>query len=219
MNWTEFLKTEKEKDYFKNIIARVQEDAKMNEIYPKQEDIFNAFKYCEFDNMRVVLLGQDPYINPNEAMGMCFSVPVGISVPPSLRNIFKEIKDDLNIDPPNHGCLIDWAKQGVFLLNTSLTVRRSNSGSHTNLGWQEFTDNVISIINNLDRPIVYMLWGAHAKNKKALLNNPNHLVLETSHPSFFSVNKGFFGCKHFSKCNKFLITNGQEPINWSLANV
>ena len=216
MNWKDIFKEEKEKPYYKKITEFLEEEAKTYTIYPKREDIFNAFKLTQFDEVKVVILGMDPYINENQAHGLSFSVLPGNPIPPSLKNIFKELKSDLVFNPPNHGCLIDWAKQGVLLLNSALTVRSGESGSHSKIGWHKFTDSIISRLNERNSPQVFMLWGSHARSKKELINNPNHLILEAVHPSPLSAHQGWFGCKHFSKANDFLIKNNIAPINWEL---
>ena len=216
MNWQSIIKEESSKDYFKQISSFIQEDAKQHKIYPAHKDIFNAFKYCPFDKVKVVCLGQDPYHNPGEAHGLSFSVLPGIKLPPSLQNIFKELKSDLNINTPNHGCLTSWAEQGVLLLNSFLTVRQNQPGSHQNIGWHLFTDKIISILNNKDSPIIFVLWGNFAKKKKTLITNKRHYIIESAHPSPFSAYSGFFGSKPFSKINNFLIENNIEPINWKI---
>lgn len=217
MNWNEFIRSEKEKDYFKQLVSLVLEYGKKNIIYPNSKDVFNAFKYSKLDNIKVLILGQDPYINPNQAHGLAFSVPIEEEPPPSLKNIFKEIQSDLNLSTTDftNGCLIPWAEQGVFLLNTVLTVPAGISGGHQGFGWETFTDNAIKLINEQDRPIVHMLWGNFAKTKKKLLTNPKHLILTGAHPSPLSC-KGFFGGKYFSKANEFLIKNNIEPIDWRI---
>lgn len=216
MSWKQFIESESKKDYYKIIIDHVQQDAKKHTIYPKHEDIFNAFKYCSLDKVKVVILGQDPYINPGQAHGLSFSVPTDTQLPPSLKNIFKELKSDLGIDTPAHGCLELWARQGVLLLNSTLTVRQGQSNSHKNFGWETFTDAAIKKVNELEQPIVYLLWGSHARSKNKYITNSKHLVLESVHPSPLSAHNGFFGSKPFSQVNKFLIKNNVEPIDWSL---
>lgn len=216
-SWKEFIDSEMKKEYFGNISKFLSEESKQHAIYPPKEDIFNAFTYCEINNVKVVILGQDPYHGKDQAHGLSFSVRPGIPVPPSLKNIYKETKTDLKSEADfSYGCLIRWTDRGVFLLNSILTVRASMPGSHRDCGWQTFTDNTIKVLNDLDRPIVFMLWGAFAKNKKNLLTNKKHLVLEAAHPSPYSAYSGFFGCKHFSKANEFLIKNNIEPINWDI---
>lgn len=216
MEWEDFIQEEMKKDYFYNLFKFLSLEEEKYKIYPAKENIFNAFKYCKFNDTKVVILGMDPYIKPNQAHGLSFSVPSGEIIPPSLNNIFKEIKTDL--DKKNHrftsGNLEGWSQQGVLLLNTALTVRHGQSGSHMHCGWQTFTNKIISIINSQDRPIVYLLWGAFAKSKKYLINNDKHLLLDSPHPSPLSAHRGFFGNKHFSRANNFLIQNGIEPIDW-----
>ena len=219
MNWQSIIKEESSKDYFKQITYFVQEDSKQHKIYPPHKDIFNAFKYCPFDKVKVVCLGQDPYHNPGEAHGLSFSVLPGVKLPPSLQNIFKELKNDLNIAAPNHGCLTSWAEQGVLLLNSFLTVRQNQPGSHQNIGWHIFTDKIISLLNNKNTPTVFVLWGNFAKKKKGLITNPAHLIIEGVHPSPLSAYSGFFGSKPFSKINNFLIENNIDPINWEIDNI
>jgi len=215
MNWQEFIKLEMQKDYFHNLDDLLREEEKKYTIYPSKDNIFKAFDLCPLDKVKVVILGQDCYFNPGEAMGLAFSVPSTVSIPSSLRNIFTEIKTDLNFDHKfTHGDLIEWAKQGVLLLNSALTVRKGEPGSHSKYGWWQFTDNAIKLLNSLERPIVFLLWGAHAKSKTHLITNEQHLVLQSAHPSGLSAHKGFFGNKHFSKTNDFLIKNNIEPIQW-----
>jgi uracil-DNA glycosylase len=216
MIWKDIIEEEKAKLYFQEIMRFVYEDSKKHTIYPQSKDIFNAFKYCPLNDVRVCILGADPYINPGQAHGLSFSVHKGIDPPPSLLNIYKELKDDLNIDPPSHGCLIGWAKQGVLLLNSVLTVRQGQSGSHKPAGWETFTDQIIRVINEQDSPIVYLLWGSFARSKKHLLGNPKHLVMEAPHPSPLSAHRGFFGSKPFSQTNHFLTANGSLPIDWAV---
>ena len=179
-------------------------------------DIFNAFKYTPYSEVKAVILGQDPYHGEGQAHGLCFSVKDGVEPPPSLVNIYKELKSDLGIEPPRSGCLTKWAKQGVLLLNTTLTVRAGAANSHSKCGWQEFTDEVIRILAKREKPMVFLLWGANARAKKSLIGGSTHLILECAHPSPLSAFNGFFGCKHFSKTNDFLIKNGETPINWDL---
>lgn len=215
-NWNELIKEEKQKDYFKNLVKFVQINGKKYTIYPDHKLVYSAFNLCHYDDVKVVILGQDPYHGPNQAHGLAFSVMNNVPVPPSLMNIFKEINSDLSIPIPSTGCLTPWAKQGVLLLNTILTVNEGQPGSHKGFGWEVFTDKVISCINQNNNPIVFLLWGAFAKSKKKLLTNPNHLILEASHPSPLGAYMGFKGCKHFSKTNEFLIKNNLKPIDWSV---
>lgn len=215
MNWKDIFNEEFSKDYYKQLIKSVLNDAQNNNVYPPHQDIFNAFKLTPLDKVKVVILGQDPYHGPNQAHGLSFSVNSGIKTPPSLNNIFKEIKSDVNVSLSDN-CLIPWAKQGVLLLNSFLTVVEGKPLSHSKIGWQTFTDTIISHINNVDAPIVYLLWGAPSRKKKDLITNPKHLVLEAAHPSPLSAHNGFFGCKHFSKTNEFLKQNNLTEIDWSL---
>jgi uracil-DNA glycosylase len=182
-------------------------------------DIFNALKKTDFDDVKIVLLGQDPYHEQGQAMGLSFSVPRGQKIPPSLVNIYKEIYAELDVQPKSHGDLTGWAEQGVLLLNTSLTVREHLANSHKNKGWEQFTDAIIRAVNAQDRPVVYLLWGRPAQNKISMLTNPKHLILKAPHPSPLSAYRGFFGCKHFSQANDFLKANGIEPIDWQIENI
>jgi uracil-DNA glycosylase len=217
MDWQSFIRAEQAKPYYSELVRLIEEDRKAHTIYPPSKDIFNAFKYCPLDKTKVVIIGQDCYHGPGQAHGLSFSVPPGVPIPPSLRNIFKEISTDLGQPyTPSSGCLIPWAKQGVLLLNSVLTVRQGEPGSHSQYGWETFTDNVIKLLNGLDRPIVYILLGAYAKSKGKLITNTKHLQLHASHPSPFSAYNGFFGSKVFSKCNDFLVSNNIQPINWNL---
>ncbi len=215
-SWDELLKTEFNKPYFKSLEEFIDNEYKTKIVYPKMDDIFNAFKYTDYKNIKVVILGQDPYHNEFEAMGLSFSVPKGIKIPPSLVNIYKELHDDIGIDIPNTGDLTPIAKEGVFLLNTTLTVLKNQPLSHYNKGWEIFTDEVIKIINNKNEPVVFILFGSNARKKKALITNPKHFIIETVHPSPLSAYNGFFGSKPFSKANKFLMNNEIEPIDWSV---
>jgi uracil-DNA glycosylase len=218
--WAAFLKAEKEKDYFPELTKKVLEDGKTHRIFPKRGDLFNAMKHCSLGNTRVVILGQDPYIAEGQAHGLSFSVPCGADIPPSLQNVFKEINVDLNLPQPNHGCLISWAEQGVLLLNSYLTVRQGQSGSHRSFGWQHLTDAAISLLNDRETPCVFILWGNDAKKKKPLITNDRHLILEGAHPSPLSANKGgFFGGRYFSRCNDFLIDSKLSPINWKIESL
>lgn len=215
-DWDLVLKDEFEKDYFLNIKEFVNEEYKLKTIYPPYEDILNSFKLTPLSNVKVVILGQDPYHEEGQAHGLAFSTPKGKSIPRSLKNIFKEINNEYSYPIPESGCLEKWAKQGVFLLNSVLTVEKGNANSHSKCGWQTFTDNVIRILNNQTRPIVFLLWGKQAEKKKELITNPNHLVLITSHPSPFSARKGFLGSNHFKLANQFLKENDIDEINWRL---
>ena len=215
-NWFELLKPEFEKDYFKNLQKFLDKEYSSYTIYPKIENVFNALNLTKFCDVKVVILGQDPYHEPGQAHGLAFSVESG-ALPPSLQNIFKEIKDDLNITmTPNNGNLTPWAKQGVLLLNTVLTVRRGQANSHKNMGWEIFTSKIIELLNARETPIVFLLWGGQAKKIGEKITNKNHFVLSCSHPSPLSAYNGFFGCKHFSKANKFLIEHNLIPINFQI---
>ena len=187
-----------------------------NPIYPPAQDIFNAFHLTPLSEVKVVILGQDPYHEPGQAHGLCFSVQKGVDIPPSLQNIYKELHDDIGFEIPSHGCLTPWAEQGVLLLNAVLTVRAHAAASHQNKGWEEFTDAVIRAVNEVDRPVVFLLWGGFARGKRSMLNNPKHLVLEAPHPSPLSAYRGFFGCRHFSQANAFLEEHGVRPVDWTL---
>lgn len=216
-SWLAVLQNEFKSDYFKNLKLFLLKEKKEKAVfYPPGSQIFNAFNLCPFDQVRVVILGQDPYHGPGQAHGLCFSVPEGIPQPPSLQNIFKEIKLDVGIDMPNHGNLEKWAKQGVLLLNSSLTVRQHNPGSHFGQGWEVFTDAVIKIISDKKDNVVFLLWGSPAQKKGQVVDNKKHLVLTAPHPSPLSSYRGFFGCKHFSKTNEYLRKYQLNPIDWQL---
>ena len=217
--WDSVLEEEFKKDYFLKIKEFTDEEYKTKTIYPPKEQIFNAFKYCSINNVKVVILGQDPYHEEGQAHGLAFSTPAGHPIPRSLKNIVKEIKEEYNYPIPDSGQLTPWAKQGVFLLNTVLTVEEGKANSHSDCGWQIFTDNVIKILNNEDHPIVFMLWGKQAEKKKELITNPNHLILISSHPSPFSARRGFLGCNHFKLANEFLKENGLDEIDWQIKNL
>ena len=215
-DWLEPLKEEFKKPYYRDLYQKVNEEYKTQTIYPSSDDLFNAFHFTPLSQVKVVILGQDPYHGEGQAHGLCFSVKKGVEIPPSLVNIYKELHDDLGCSIPDHGYLKKWADQGVLLLNTVLTVRAHQANSHRGIGWEEFTDAAIKILNEQDRPMVFMLWGSPARAKKAMLTNPKHLILEAPHPSPLSAYRGFFGCRHFSKCNAFLIKNGLDPIDWQI---
>ena len=214
--WDNVLKDEFEKDYFIKIRKFVDREYETKTIYPPYDEIFNAFKLTALNDVKVVILGQDPYHEAGQAHGLAFSTPEGRPIPRSLKNIFKEINAEYDYPIPESGCLESWAKQGVFLLNTVLTVEDGNANSHSKCGWQTFTDNVIKILNQQSQPIVFMLWGKQAEKKKELITNTNHLVLITSHPSPFSARRGFFGSEHFRLANEFLNKNNKEEIDWRL---
>ncbi len=212
--WKSKLKDEFEKEYFIRLSQFVRDEYRLNTIYPPGSLIFNAFNLCPFEKVKAVIIGQDPYHGPRQAHGLCFSVREGVEFPPSLINIFKEIELDLGLNRPKSGNLERWASQGVLLLNATLTVRAHQAGSHQKKGWEEFTDSVISVINNEKKNIVFFLWGSYAQKKGETIDRSKHLVLESVHPSPLSASRGFFGNKHFSKCNNYLKANGIEPINW-----
>lgn len=216
-SWKEVLKSEFNKPYFLQIVNFLRtEKLAGNTIYPPGQLMFNAFNSTPFDHVKVVLLGQDPYHGPGQAHGLCFSVQTGIAPPPSLINIFKELNSDIGMPIPNHGNLTKWAQQGVLLLNASLTVRANEPMSHAKIGWAEFTDTVIKKISDQRKQVVFILWGKFAQEKQVLIDETKHLVLKAAHPSPFSANNGFFGCRHFSKTNEYLAKNGIDPIDWSL---
>ena len=217
--WTDVIGQEKEKPYFKHILQQVhQERLAGKTIYPPQDEVFNAFKYTAFDEVKVVILGQDPYHGPNQAHGLAFSVNYGIKTPPSLLNMYKELHDDLGLYIPNNGFLEKWAKQGVLLLNTSLTVRDSEANSHSKIGWQTFTDNIIKKLNEREKPIIFILWGNNAKAKEKFIDTNKHYILKGAHPSPLSANRGFFGCKHFSEVNRILKELKEKEIDWQIEN-
>lgn len=213
-SWKEHLKEEFEKPYFADLTSFVKSEYATQKVYPPGKLIFNAFEKCPFDKVKVVILGQDPYHEPGQAHGLCFSVPDGVNPPPSLQNIFKEIKNDLEIPIPKSGNLERWAEQGVFLLNATLTVRAHQAGSHQKKGWETFTDNVIHLLSNSADHLVFVLWGAYAQRKGELINSNKHLILSSVHPSPLSAHRGFFGNHQFSKANEYLINHGKEPIKW-----
>jgi len=214
--WDEILKDEFQSDYYAQIRETLKQEYASHEIYPPMQDIFNALRYTSYSDVKAVLLGQDPYHGPGQAHGLCFSVRPGVAPPPSLQNIFKELQRDMGLPAPHSGCLIPWAKEGVLMLNTTLTVRRGQANSHSKIGWTKFTDAIIQKLNDHEQPIVFLLWGSNARSKKALITNPNHLILETVHPSPLSAHQGFFGSRHFSQCNEFLMAHGIAPIDWTL---
>ncbi len=214
--WNELLLGEFEKEYYLKLRRFLAREYKERTIYPDMYDIFNALRYTSYSDVKAVMIGQDPYHGPGQAHGLCFSVKKGIAVPPSLKNMYKELADDVGFTIPSHGELIGWAKQGVLMLNAVLTVRAGEANSHKGMGWEKFTDRVIELLNDREKPIVFLLWGGNARRKKELIKNPNHKVLEAAHPSPLSAYNGFFGCRHFSKTNAFLKELGETPIDWSL---
>ena len=217
-DWDDLLREEFISDYYLELREFLKKEYSSARIYPQMNDIYNSLRYTSFSNTRVVILGQDPYHGPGQAHGLCFSVKRGVQPPPSLKNIFKELSYELGINEPPCGELIGWAKQGVLLLNTTLTVREGQPQSHKGHGWEILTDRIISILNKKDRPIVFMLWGGNARAKKALITNSRHLVLECAHPSPLSAYAGFFGCGHFTKANEYLKSLGEPIIDWSKIN-
>ena len=218
-DWLAPLRAEFAKPYYRDLYQKVLQEYRTVKVFPPADDIFNAFHLTPLSEVKVVILGQDPYHNDGQAHGLCFSVQPGTDIPPSLVNIYQELQNDLGCYIPNNGYLVKWAKQGVLLLNTVLTVRAHQANSHRGIGWEQFTDAVIRVLNEQDRPIVFLLWGSPARAKKAMLNNPKHLVLEAPHPSPLSAYRGFFGCRHFSMTNQFLEAHGITPIDWQIENI
>ncbi len=219
-DWLPALRQEFGKPYYQELFKFVKKEYDTTLVYPPADDIFNAFHFTPLSKVKVLLLGQDPYHNVNQAHGLSFSVPADqMEIPPSLQNIYKELHDDLGCYIPNNGYLKKWADQGVLLLNTVLTVRAHAANSHQGKGWEQFTDAIIRAVNAKEEPVVYMLWGRPAQMKRSMLDNPQHLVLTAPHPSPLSAYRGFFGCKHFSKCNEFLKSQGIEPIDWQIENI
>ena len=214
--WDEKLEEEMKKEYFLSMLDKIDKEYQTKNIYPPRNKIFNALKTTPFGEIKVVILGQDPYHGKGQAHGLCFSVNKGVAIPPSLKNIYKEQHDDLGIVQPNHGYLQSWAEQGVLMLNTVLTVEEGKPNSHANYGWQKFTDEIIKIVNTQSSPVVFLLWGRNAISKSKFIDKNKHLVLTSVHPSPLSAYAGFFGCKHFSKCNEFLKNHGIKPINWQI---
>ncbi|SFD40840.1 Uracil-DNA glycosylase [Lentibacillus persicus] len=215
-DWAPVVGDEFEKDYYQELRSFLKQEYTRTTVYPDMHDIYNALHYTTYENTKVVILGQDPYHGPNQAHGLSFSVQPHVAIPPSLKNIYKELYDDLGIESPNHGNLTDWAKQGVLLLNTVLTVRAGKPASHRGKGWEHFTNEVIRQVNAKQDPVVFMLWGRHAQAKEALITGAHHLIIKSPHPSPFSAHKGFFGSKPFSRANDFLKQSGREEINWKL---
>lgn len=218
-DWLDVLKEEFRKPYYKKLFETVNEEYKTRLIFPPADDIFNAFHLTPLHKVKVVIFGQDPYHNHGQAHGLCFSVKKGVDIPPSLVNIYQELHDDVGCNIPNNGYLVKWAKQGVLMLNTVLTVRAHMANSHRGIGWEEFTDAAIRILDEQDRPLVFILWGRPAQMKKSMLHNPRHLILEAPHPSPLSAYRGFFGSRPFSKTNAFLRENGLEEIDWQIEDV
>ena len=217
--WLPYLKEEFSKPYYKDLYTFIKDEYSKHIVYPPSDEIFSALEKTPVDKVKVVIIGQDPYHEEGQAHGMSFSVKPGVKTPPSLQNMYKELKDELGLYIPNNGYLDKWAKQGVLLLNTVLTVREGQANSHKGKGWEQFTDAVIGAVNKQDRPVVYLLWGSNARAKKKLITNPKHLVLESVHPSPLSAYNGFFGCGHFKKANEFLKANGIDAIDWQIENI
>ena len=216
-SWDNILKNEYNSEYFKSILEKIEIEYNEKIIFPKKENIFNAFKLVPYEDIKIVIIGQDPYHGEGEAHGLAFSVQKGIKIPPSLKNIFNELKNEYeDFEIPNNGCLMPWVEEGVLLLNATLTVEKDKANSHKNIGWQNFTDKIIEFINQKEEPVVFLLWGNFAISKKFLITNPKHLILESVHPSPLSASRGFFGNGHFVKANEFLEKNSIKPINWNL---
>ncbi len=218
-DWLPAMQEEFKKPYYRQLYEFVRQEYAATTIYPPADDIFNALHLTPLSEVKVLILGQDPYHNAGQAHGLCFSVKPEVDIPPSLENIYKELESDLGCYIPDNGYLVKWAKQGVLMLNTVLTVRAHQANSHQGKGWEQFTDAIIQAVNAQDRPIVYMLWGRPAQSKIPMLTNPKHLILKAPHPSPLSAYRGFFGCRHFSQANAFLEKNGIEPIDWQIENL
>ena len=218
-DWLKPLSPEFKKPYYRQLYQTVLNAYRTETVFPPADELFSAFELTPLADVKVVILGQDPYHNYGQAHGLCFSVKPDVDIPPSLKNIYKELQDDLGCYIPDNGYLVKWAKQGVLLLNTVLTVQAHRANSHRGIGWEEFTDAAIRILNRQDRPMVYMLWGRPAREKARMLNNPRHLILEAAHPSPLSAYNGFFGCRHFSQANAYLENNGLAPIDWQIENL
>jgi uracil-DNA glycosylase len=218
-DWDKLLRPSFESDWYQNLRQFLISEYTNETIYPDMYDIYNSIRTTSYENTKVVIIGQDPYHGPGQAHGYCFSVKPGVPLPPSLKNIFQEINNDLGIKTPNNGCLIPWAKQGVLLLNAILTVRKSSPLSHKGKGWEKLTDKIISLLNDREEPVIFLLWGAPARAKKELITNSRHYVLEAPHPSPLSAYAGFFGCKHFSKANSLLALLSKQPINWQIPDI
>ena len=218
-DWLEKIGQEFNKSYYAQLYNFVRQEYAEHVVFPPSEDIFNALHYTPYGKVKCVILGQDPYHNFNQAHGLCFSVLPGNPAPPSLVNIYKELNADLGLKVPNNGYLRKWADEGVLMLNTVLTVRAHEANSHQGKGWEKFTDAIIRAVNEIDRPVVFLLWGRPAQKKAELLNNPKHLILTAAHPSPLSAYNGFFGCRHFSKANEFLAVHGETPIDWQIEDI
>lgn len=216
MSWETFFKQEQALPYYQELMHFLQDEYNHKTIYPKQEDLFACFKPCPYEDLKVVIIGQDPYHQPNQAHGLAFSVNKGIKLPPSLKNIYKELENDLGIEPCNHGYLLKWAQQGVFLMNTIMSVEEGKPLSHQNKGWEQFTNHLISYLNERDKGLVFILWGKNAIDKQKLITNPQHKIISGPHPSPLSAYRGFFGSKPFSQCNEYLKQLNQDEIDWNL---
>ena len=218
-DWDEILKDEFEKEYYQKLRKFLITEYKSETIYPKMENIFSALKLTSYKDCKVLILGQDPYHGPNQAHGLAFSVNIGIKTPPSLQNMYKELRDEFGLYLPNNGYLVPWAEQGILLLNTALTVRAGAANSHSKVGWEIFTDSIIKYLNDREDPVIFVLWGGNARKKKAFINTDRHYILEAAHPSPLSAHNGFFGCGHFKKINEILSSLGKKEINWQIENV
>ena len=218
-DWGPLLASEVEKEYYQALADFLKEEYETHEIYPNKKDIFNALQYTSYDDTKVVILGQDPYHGPNQAHGLSFSVQPGIKTPPSLLNMYKELRDEYGYEIPNNGYLVKWAEQGVLLLNTVLTVRQGEANSHKGKGWEHFTDRVITLLNEREKPVIFILWGRHAQAKKKLITNTNHHIIESVHPSPLSARRGFFGSKPYSKVNAILAHMGEREVDWEIPNL
>ena len=216
-NCEELFRQEEQKEYYRKLMQFLDEEYAQKTIYPPREDVFTCFTSCPLQDVKVVILGQDPYHQPQQAHGLCFSVRKGVPVPRSLKNIYRELKDDLGVDAPSHGCLLEWARQGVFLMNTVMTVREGEAYSHNKKGWEVFTDTVISVLNEQEQGIVFVLWGNHAQKKARLITGAQHRIIQSAHPSPLSASRGFFGSKPFSTINTCLKELGRTPIDWRLS--
>jgi uracil-DNA glycosylase len=217
--WTDLLGPEKAEPYFRDLLRFVAQRRRVAQVYPEPSQVFESIRLCPLERLKAVIVGQDPYHGPGQAHGLCFSVQPGVRPPPSLVNMFQEMESDLGIPPANHGFLESWSKQGVLLLNSVLTVERSKPKSHADRGWERFTDKVIEMLNTHCRGLVFILWGSHAQKKGSQIDGRRHLALKSPHPSPYSADRGFFGCRHFSKCNQYLVDSGREPIEWALPSL
>lgn len=215
-SWDEFFTQEEAQPYYQKLMQFLEEEYKTKTIFPPKEDLFTCFQACSYEDVKVVMLGQDPYHEVGQAHGLCFSVRKGVKIPPSLRNMYKELKTDLDIDMPSHGYLIDWAKQGVFMMNAVMSVVEGKAGSHQKKGWETFTDHAIQALNEHERGIVFLLWGNWAQKKAELITNPQHKIITSAHPSPLSASRGFFGSRPFSKTNAYLMEMGRTPIEWKI---